>query len=54
MFDAQASLMFEFERNIAYQQEIFAKRHAGDDDGVGERLLWRLSQHCPIKHMRFW
>ena len=31
-----AETILEFERNIAHQREIFAKRHAGDDDGAGE------------------
>ena len=28
-------MMFEFERNITYQREMFATRHAGDDDSAG-------------------
>jgi hypothetical protein len=31
-----AETIFEFERNIAHQREIFAKRHAGDDEVAGE------------------
>ena len=31
-----AEAIFEFERNIAHQREIFAARHAGDDEGAGE------------------
>jgi len=31
-----AEAIFEFERNIAHQREIFAKRHAVDDEGTGE------------------
>mgnify|MGYP007028023402 CR=1 FL=1 len=31
-----AEAIFEFERNIAHQREIFPTRHSGDDDEVGE------------------
>ena len=31
-----AEVIFEFERNIAHQREIFATRHAGDDEDAGE------------------
>ena len=29
-------MIFEFERNIAHQREIFATRHAGNDEGADE------------------
>jgi hypothetical protein len=31
-----AEAIFEFERNIAHQREIFATRHAGNDEGADE------------------
>jgi hypothetical protein len=31
-----AEAIFEFERNIAHQREIFATRHAGDNEGAGK------------------
>jgi hypothetical protein len=31
-----AETIFEFERNIAHQREIFATRHAGNDEGADE------------------
>ena len=31
-----AKAIFEFERNIAHQREIFAERHKEDDAGVGD------------------
>jgi hypothetical protein len=34
-----AEAIFEFERNIAYQREIFEKRHAGEDEGAGESVV---------------
>ena len=34
-----AEAIFEFERNIAHQREIFATRHAGDDDGAGKSIV---------------
>ena len=34
-----AEVIFEFERNIAHQREIFATRHAGDDEGAGESVV---------------
>ncbi len=34
-----AETIFEFERNIAHQREIFAKRHAGDDEVAGESVV---------------
>ncbi|XDZ70430.1 hypothetical protein AB8879_10695 [Alphaproteobacteria bacterium LSUCC0744] len=34
-----AEAIFKFERNIAHQREIFAKRHAGDDEGTGESIV---------------
>jgi len=34
-----AEAIFEFERNIAHQREIFATRHAGDDEGAGESIV---------------
>ena len=34
-----AEAIFEFERNIAHQREIFATRHAGDDEGAGESVV---------------
>ena len=34
-----AEAIFEFERNIAHQREIFATRHAGDDECAGERVV---------------
>lgn len=34
-----AEAVFDFERNIAHQREIFATRHAGDDEGAGESVV---------------
>jgi hypothetical protein len=34
-----AETIFEFERNIAHQREIFAKRHADDEEGAGESVV---------------
>ena len=34
-----AEAIFEFERNIAHQREIFEKRHAGDNEGAGESVV---------------
>ena len=34
-----AEVIFEFERNIAHQREIFEKRHAGDNEGAGESVV---------------
>ena len=34
-----AEVVFEFERNIAHQREIFATRHAGDDEGAGKSIV---------------
>ena len=34
-----AEAIFEFERNIAHQHEIFATRRAGDDEGAGESVV---------------
>jgi hypothetical protein len=34
-----AEAVFEFERNINHQREIFATRHAGDDKGAGESIV---------------
>ena len=34
-----AEVIFEFERNIAHQREIFATRHAGDNEGAGESVV---------------
>ncbi len=31
-----AEVIFEFERNIAHQREIFATRHAGNDEGADD------------------
>jgi hypothetical protein len=31
--------IFEFERNINHQREIFATRHAGDEEGLGESIV---------------
>lgn len=31
-----AEAIFEFERNITHQREVFAGRHAGDDKGTGD------------------
>ena len=41
--------MFEFERNIAYRREIFATRHAGDDDGAGESVALQAETVLPDK-----
>ena len=34
-----AEVIFEFERNIAHQREIFKTRHAGDDEGAGKSIV---------------
>ena len=34
-----AEAIFEFERNIAHQREIFKTRHAGDDEGAGKSIV---------------
>ena len=34
-----AEVIFEFERNIAHQREIFATRHAGGDEEAGESVV---------------
>jgi hypothetical protein len=34
-----AEAIFEFERNINHHREIFATRHAGDDEGAGESVV---------------
>ena len=34
-----AEAIFEFERNIAHQREIFEKRQAVDDEGAGESVV---------------
>lgn len=34
-----AETILEFERNIAHQREIFATRHAGDDEVPGESVV---------------
>ena len=34
-----AEAIFEFERNIAHQREIFKKRRAGNDEGAGESVV---------------
>ena len=34
-----AEVIFEFERNIAHQREIFKTRHAGYDEGAGKSIV---------------
>jgi len=34
-----AEAIFEFERNITHQREIFATRHAGDNEGAGDSVV---------------
>ena len=41
--------MIEFERNIAYRREIFATRHADDDDVAGESVALEAERALPDK-----
>jgi len=34
-----AEALFEFQRNIAHQREIFKTRHAGDDEGACKSIV---------------
>ena len=41
-----AEAIFEFERNIAHQREIFTTRHPGDDEGAGKSIV--LENEAPL------